>query len=108
MIKRTGLIRREAVAGTARGNLVTWVPVREDVMDQNLRLGRLLRLEEEAITVLAETEGLLILGTVSGTLTLMDQVGSSLALVFLVSNSGHFICFRYGAYLTMGLKCHHP
>ncbi len=46
-------------------------------MDQNLRLGRLLRLEEEAITVLAETEGLLILGTVSGTLTLMDQAGSS-------------------------------
>jgi hypothetical protein len=56
---------------------VTWVPVREDVMDQNLRLGRLLRLEEEAITVLAETEGLLILGTVSGTLTLMDQAGTS-------------------------------
>ena len=38
-----------------------------------MRLGRLLRLEEEAITALAEADGLLIIGTVSGTLTLMDQ-----------------------------------
>jgi hypothetical protein len=81
------------VAGTARGNLVTWVPVREDVMDQNLRLGRLLRLEEEAITVLAETEGLLILGTVSGTLTLMDQAGSSpLTSAFLFSIKQRTCC----------------
>ncbi len=91
------------MAGTARGNLVTWVPVREDVMDQNLRLGRLLRLEEEAITVLAETEGLLILGTVSGTLTLMDQAGCtrSLALVFLVLKIGNFVCFWYAPFLSL-------
>ncbi len=72
------------MAGTARGNLVTWVPGREgDHLDQNLRLGRLLRLEEEAITVLAETDGLLILGTASGTITIMDQAGSFLQHIFV-------------------------
>jgi hypothetical protein len=72
---------------------VTWVPVREDVMDQNLRLGRLLRLEEEAITVLAETEGLLILGTISGTLTLMDQAGNS-----TLTSACFFHCSQYTMY----------
>jgi hypothetical protein len=43
-------------------------------LDQNMKLGRLLRLEEEAVTALAERDGLLILATSSGTITLMDQV----------------------------------
>ena len=63
------------VGGTSRGNLVTWVSVRENCsrLDHNMRLGRLLRLEEDGITSLGESESLIIVGGKSGSITLLDH-----------------------------------
>ena len=62
------------MGGTNRGNLVLWQPLKEnqEKPDHNMKMGRLLRLEEEGITSMVETETLIIVGIKTGVITLLN------------------------------------
>ena len=67
----------EVLGGTNRGNLVTWVPSKPDstspTSDQNMKIGRLLRLDEEGISGLAESESLILVGGCKGKLMILNH-----------------------------------
>lgn len=68
----------EAVAGTNRGNLVTFVahqPLEADAAYNNrMKVGRLLRLEEDSITAIAVdvSKSILVVGTIAGNISILD------------------------------------
>ena len=63
------------LGGTNRGNLVTWVASKPNSAntDQAMKIGRLLRLDEEGISALAESETLILVGGCKGKLTIISH-----------------------------------